>query len=126
MGAQQLHRVDADRKARRPVVGEHPFPDGRLGKLGCRRRRVEWKSELLLLTARTRHALRARDETELPEQLTPRQPEAVCGAGDDQRLECMARELRALGEVADAPERTAGFPFRDDRTCLVLATSVII
>jgi hypothetical protein len=66
---QTLERVDADREARRPVVGEHPFPDRRLGQVGCRDRRLEGQGELLCLSSGARHARRPRHEPELPEEL---------------------------------------------------------
>src|SRR6266542_6217619 len=113
--AEQLQRMYADREVRRPVVGEHLLPDRRLGEIGCRRSRVEWERELALLPTGAGDAARARDETELPKELAPWQAEAVAGAGDDQRLEALLRELRPLGEVADARERAAALTLLDER-----------
>src|SRR5438105_15623804 len=107
--------MDADREARRPVVGEHPLPDGRLGQLGRLSGRTERQGELLLLTARAGNALGTRHEAELPEQPAPRQIEAVARAGHDQRLEAVLRELRPLCEVANALERPAAVALLHDR-----------
>src|SRR5262245_20379500 len=123
MRAEELQRMDADREARRSVVGEHPLPDRRLGELWSDCRRVERQGELFLLSTRPRHALRPGDETQLPQELTPRPLEAVAGAGDDQRFEPVARELRPLRQVTDARERPTS-ALRDDSLRLLLADPV--
>ena len=69
--AQELERVDADREARAPVVGEHALPRrllGQLRRLGCR---VERQRQLLLLAAAAGNRLRPRNEPELPQQRSP-------------------------------------------------------
>ncbi len=58
--AQELQRVDADRDARRPVVGEHPLPVGRLREHGGLDRRIERQRQLPRLAARPRNRRRAR------------------------------------------------------------------
>src|SRR4029079_15279426 len=88
------------------------------------RRRVERQRELLLLPTAARHRLRARHEPELPEQLAPRMRKAIARAGDDQRLEAVLRELRALGELAHAGERTGALALPYNRLCVVLADAV--
>src|SRR6185437_13087345 len=104
----------ADGQVRRAVVGEHAFPDRRLRQLGRRRGGIQRQSKLLLLSTRAGHGLRARHETELPEELAAGQLEAVAGTRNDQRLEPMCGELRALSQVADAGERFPLFSLDDD------------
>src|SRR6266571_285906 len=116
--------MHADREVRRTVVGEHAFPDGRLRQLGCRRGRIERERELLLLAARAGDTVRARHEAELPEQLPPRHMKAVAGAGNDQRLEAVLRQLSALRKVAHALERAVSLALLDDRLRLGFADAV--
>src|SRR5436190_17757326 len=126
MCTQELERVDADRKARRTVVGKHPLPNGRFGQVGRLSRRLERERELLLLPARPRDRLRARDEAELPEQGATWKREAVAGAGDDQRLDAVLGQLRALREVAHAREPAGARAVLDDRLRIVFADAVHI
>src|SRR5207249_3428656 len=86
--------------------------------------RIEWERELLLLPARAGDALGARNEAQLPQQLTTRHPEAVAGSGDDQRLEPVPRELRALGQATNACEAPAPLAFLDDRLRLFLGDPI--
>src|SRR3954467_5898245 len=104
----------ADGQIRRAVVGEHAFPDRRLRQLGRRRGRIQRQSKLLLFSTRAGHCLRTRHEAELPEKLATGQLEAVARTRDDQRLEAVRGELRALGQVADAGERFPLFSLGDD------------
>src|SRR6185437_1024162 len=114
----------ADGEVRRTVVGEHAFPDRRLRQLGRRGGGIQRQSKLLLLSTRAGHALRARHEAELPEQLAAWQFEAVAGACNDQRLEAVRGELRALGQVADAGERFPLFSLGDDSSGIFCTDSV--
>src|SRR6266540_6406496 len=116
--------MDADRKARRPVIGQHPLPDGRLWQLGSCGRGIERQRKLLLLPARAGDRLRAREAPQLPEELPAREAKAVASAGNDQGLEPVVRELRPLGELADAREGAAALAFLHDRLCVVFADAV--
>ena len=116
--------MDADGEACRAVVGEHPLPHGRLRQVGRRRGRLERQRQLLLLATGARDRLRARHEPQLPEQLPAGHAEAVARTGDDQRLETVLRQLRALCEVAHARERAGALALRDDGLRVVLADAV--
>ncbi len=112
--------MHVDREARRPVVREHPLPHRRLRQVRRRRRRLERKRELLLLASRPGNRLRARHESELPQELAAGQPEAVARARLDEGDQLVARQPRPLGEVADVRERTVRVPLGDDRLRVVL------
>src|SRR6476660_3941302 len=114
----------ADGQIRRAVVGKHAFPDSRLRQLGRRRGGIQRQSKLLLLSTRAGPGLRARPEAALPEQLAAWQLEAVAGTRDDQRLEAVRGELRALGQVADAGERFPLFSLGDDSGRIFCTDSV--
>ncbi len=119
--SEQLERMDADRDARQPVVGEHPLPRGLPRELGRADRRVERERELVLLAARAGNRLRARDEAELPEERAPALAEAVARARGHERLELVATELGPLCQVAHVPVRPVPLALGDDKRGVVLA-----
>ena len=97
----------ADGQVRRPVVREHPLPLRLLGQRRHLRGRIERQRELLGLAASAGHALRTRDESELPQQRPPGLAEAVAGARLDERLE--AGRGRLLGGVRWASSRRVAY-----------------
>src|SRR3954452_12522484 len=101
MRAEQLEWVDADRQARRAVVGEHPLPHRRLGQLRRGGRRLERQRGLLWLSWCARDARGAGHEAELREELPPPQPEAVAGARLGERAQLVLRQPRLLRELAN-------------------------
>ena len=81
-----------DRHARVAVVREHALPAREVAERGRLGRRLELERQLLHLAVGSRHRLRTEDEAELPEEVTPRFPEAVAGAALDERLEAVLGE----------------------------------
>src|SRR5438876_1822863 len=115
MRTHQLERVDTDREGRRAVVGEHPLPHRVVGQVRRLDGRLERKRQLLLLSARSGHARRTRDEPELPEEVAPLETKAVAGARLGERLELVLGERRPLRELPDRSVWTARLALVDDR-----------
>src|SRR5204863_8490526 len=106
--------MDADREARRAVVGEHALPGSLLGQVGNLRGRLEGKRQLPLRSL-CADARRARSEAEPPEQLPARPAERVAGTRRDESLERRAVERRPLCELHDAAEAVGALTLLDER-----------
>ncbi len=99
---QQRERVDADRQARVPVVGEHPLPHrSGSGSSGARDRGLERQRELLRASLPSRDSRRRGDEPELPEQLSPPPPSSSQAPDCDERARARPPTSPAAGELAD-------------------------
>ena len=111
--------MDADREARRAVVGEHPLPrvcsgSGGVSAVGSSGS-ASWRS------SPSRDALRARDEPELPEQRARWPAEAVAGAARDERLERASASAVRCASSRTPRNGPAALPLRDERLRVVLA-----
>src|SRR5206468_8796544 len=101
--------------------GEHALPAGEVAQRRRLGGRLELERELLQLTLGPRHGLRAEDEPELPEEVTPRLPEAVARAALHERLERVLREQRPACEIRDVAIWTALLSLGHERFGLVLS-----
>src|SRR5919201_6584321 len=126
MPAHQLEWMNADREARRAVVGEHALPHRGLRQLRRLDCRIERQCKLALVAARAGDRLRAWHEAELPQQPASRDSEAVARARLHERRQLVAAQPNALCEVSNRRKRSAPLSLVHESLCRVFGQTLDI